>query len=256
MQQLKVVYPFDRLPKKPTPPYTPRKRRQGEAAAMTMIAGFKCEGGIVLCADRQITSPGYFKYQEKKILASEGSTWKLTFAYSGLPGLAKEAKEKISRTLQGMDPEEVDAKVVQEVTGEVLDSMGRQYTDLQLQLLIAVAEPVTEPTLLKFDGKGLHIADDFNYLGCGDTSLLRFLCDVLYSSKLSIQQGMALAAYLQSRAGKYVDGVGGPIDIAVFHWLGDKHISQEEIANSIAEMEEKEKQFAELLIGRASSTSP
>ncbi len=180
---------------------------------MTIVAGFRCKDGLVICADQQISLEHHHKYYERKIFIEEGAGWVVAMGYSGSPSLAKEAREKIAKALHQLPPPDVSAQAVLDIADEVLTGMGRQYVELELQLLIATSSMTDTPELLKFDGKGLHVADDFNCLGVGDTSLIRYLHRVLYSPKHDINFGATFGVYLIEKAKLYVDHCGGPTDV-------------------------------------------
>jgi hypothetical protein len=252
--------PSHNLPRPPNKlPYTPPKPNvRKEDKTMTMVAGFRCTDGIVICADQQMTSPGGFKYHECKISIEEGgSAWRLVFAYAGVPGLAKEAREKIMRTVGPLDPNDVTREAVQNVADGVLNDMGRQYGSLegQLQLLIGVSVFLQEPDLLKFDGRALHVADNFNYLGIGESSLIRFLSDKLYSKRLDSKTGADLGCYLIKKAEDYIDGCGGKIDVVILEpSLGEYDwLTEAQVQDAIEKFERQEPQLADLFIRGASS---
>jgi 20S proteasome alpha/beta subunit len=54
-------------------PYTPEKPKG--AKAMTIAVGFQCSDGIVLCADRQFTATGYYKYSGSVDILCLGLFW-------------------------------------------------------------------------------------------------------------------------------------------------------------------------------------
>jgi 20S proteasome alpha/beta subunit len=219
---------------------------------MTVVVGLRCESGIVLCADQQVSAPGAFKYNECKINTETISDESVIFAYSGLPSLAREAREKITKKLEGV---RVSYDSVYRASDEVLTDMGRLYAQMELQMLIGTAVLFEESTLLKFDGKGLHVADDYNFLGVGDSSLLRFLAEAMYSKQMNNTDAVNLAIYLVRKAEKYIDGCGGPIDAAILHW-GDEiceMLSNAEVQDRIKQMERQETALTDLIV-RSSPT--
>ena len=212
---------------------------------MAVLVGLRCKDGFVICADRQVTSPGSFRYEEEKISITSSQGESLVFAYSGLPCLAREARDRIISKCSKMD-----AGAVYEAADAVLTEMARFHSDLKLQLLIGITKSKARSTLLKFDGKSLQLADDFNFLGVRDSALFRFLADILYSTEMNVTQGSALASYLASKAERYIDGCGGPIDLTILmHKQSDcAMLSQEEIRSRIQEMEEQESLFTDLIV--------
>jgi len=56
---------------------------------------------------------------------------------------------------------------------------------------------------------------DFECLGVGDCSLVRFLTENL--AHIPVASGMRAAYYIATQAIKYVDGVGGSIEILAIY---------------------------------------
>jgi hypothetical protein len=161
-----------RLPYKPPKPYIQPAPK--EAKAMTIVVGLRCSGGLVIGADQQISAAGAFKYNERKIFDETQDWWTMTLAYSGLPGLAKEVWEKTTKQARQLGSEASNDNLRQ-IFDDVLTGMGRQYSVMELQFIVALTAGFDNSELLKFDGTSLHRADNFNYLGIGDSSLIRFL---------------------------------------------------------------------------------
>lgn len=224
---------------------------------MTIVVGFRCSDGIVLGADRQITATGAFKYHEPKYRIENFDTFTAVFAYAGLPGMAQEIHDKISAGLVGIGPDRAGVESVRQVTENVLSEMGRLYTDLQVQMLIGVTSWQGGTDLLKFDGKAVHVARDFEYLGFGDSSLIRFLADSLYTKHLTVSTGMDLAIYLVKKAEDYIDGCGGPIDVISLEPVDRscKRLAQHYIQDRLRKMEGQEKLLLDLLIRKPFSST-
>lgn len=216
---------------------------------MTIVAGFRCTDGIVLCADQQVSSVGFHKYFETKIAARDGLIEAIAFAYAGLPSLAREAREKIMKVL---DNRELSNEVVYEAADEVLTNMGRQYAEVELQLLIGVVTVSGDgPAIIKFDGKGLHTADDLSFLGVGDSSLVHFLADALYSDKMTTKEAADLGIYIVHKAEQYVDHCGGPIDVLLVNEsCSCSLLSEMEIQEKIKKMEAQEAYLGDLIFRR------
>jgi 20S proteasome alpha/beta subunit len=129
-------------------------------------------------------------------------------------------------------------------------SAGRQFGDMQLELLIALVVWLEKPELLKFDGKGLHTADDFNCIGVGNSPLVRFLSDTLYSKQMNTETGAKLGAYIIRKATQYIDLCGGPIDVVTVNDLDDTYtwLSENDVQAAFQKMEHQESGLADLLI--------
>ncbi len=230
---------------------------------MTAVVGFRCETGIVLGADRQVSAPGAFKYFEKKIdVIERPSGEKIMVGYSGLSSLAREAREKLIARLDETQAalEEDDnnpGKIVQEAADFVLTGMGRLYGGLELELLIGTSSIFSKPAFLEFDGKGIHNADDFSFLGVGDSSLLRYLAAVLFSPKMTIPEVSNLAIYLIGQAISFIDHCGGSIDLYSMNYGGDYEAMPEaETEFRLKAMEARENLLADILVKRPFSSPP
>jgi 20S proteasome alpha/beta subunit len=135
--------------------------------------------------------------------------------------------------------------------------MGRQFSDMQLQLFIGHGGAIKDSQLLKFDGKGLHKADNYGFLGVGDSALLRFLAETLYLTDLSEDEGMNLAIYLIQKATDYIDWCGGPIDVGFMNWAQEcVMLPQDEIQRRIKSMEKQESKLTDLIIRQPFSSLP
>lgn len=218
---------------------------------MTIAAGFRCSDGIVLCADRQVSVPGALKYFEKKIVVEEAPEWSLAIAVAGDVGFAREIREKAIETIRSFE-ESPTIGQVREVLDDILVRTSRLYMREEdpIQLLMALTLFWGDADLLKFDGRALHKADDFNLLRTGNSSLIRFLSDNLYDPAIDMETGISLAAYIVQKAERYIDWCGGAIDIVtipktegVCNW-----IPAEEAQRRAEKMEGQESLLADLIL--------
>ncbi len=177
-----------------------------------------CRDGIVLGADRQVTLPEAYKYDEQKILCAEAVDWRFLLTYAGDPGFAKEVHQELSRRLNIQD---LNSQVAHKEIDEILTGMGRPSGDVGTSLLVAVHVNGENACLWKFDGRWLHSADGFDCLGVGDSSLIRYLSHTLYSLDIPIEDGAKVAVYLVSRANKYVDKCSGGPDVVTLTHRGE-----------------------------------
>jgi len=81
----------------------------------------------------------------------------------------------------------------------------------------------------------MHRGAGITCVGAGESSLIRYLGESLYSPSMSLEAAKNLGIYLISKAAHYVNGVGAPIDAVVItghqpEWLGDTEIKQREAA--------------------------
>lgn len=253
------IYPYRRLPKpkrpfdiRPKPKYPPKPQLLPRRRAVTIVVGFRCVDGIVICADQQVTASGAFKYHEPKISKEDFDNFTAVFSYAGSPEQANEVHDKICTVLHNTPIEKDVIEIVRATTEGILADMTRWYTELDLQMLIGVNSWREGVDLLKFGGKGVYVARAF-----GDSSLIRFLADKLYSKSLTVKSGMDLAIYLVKKAEDYIDGCGGPIDVIALEPIDRsyKRVSQDFTQQRLTKMEAQEKFLADLLIRKPFSSS-
>ena len=67
---------------------------------MTIGIGFQSQDGVVLCADRQMTVQGNFKYPERKIKAHFDGFSSFIFTYAGFPEPAEAMFDKLGDNLE------------------------------------------------------------------------------------------------------------------------------------------------------------
>jgi hypothetical protein len=192
-----------KLPDRPRKPYSPSQR----ARAMTIGVGFECMGGLILGADRQMTLPGWHKYNESKLFHETKDDRILALIGGDELGLAKELWWKL------LERPVVDYQSCEQGLMDVLDSMGRLNTDLPLQILCGIATK-TRTHLFGFRGKGVYpIMDELGVICAGDSSLIRYLSKNIELFWQSLGDGVATATYLLKRAEEFIDGCRGPMDV-------------------------------------------
>jgi 20S proteasome alpha/beta subunit len=205
---------------------------------MAIALGLPCRDGLIICADEQVLAEGASKYQEERIFCLELFGTVFVSSYAGVPGLWKEATEKISRKLselQGPDEEGdvcVTPHAIYDSADEVFTAMGRPAN---LQMVMAVGGVFGSPELFVFDRGAMHRAPSFTCVGAGESSVIRYLADNLYSPDMSLEAAKNLGIYLISIAAQYIHGVGSPMDAVVVRghqpeWLGDTEIRERETA--------------------------
>jgi len=205
---------------------------------MTMALGLPCRDGLLICADEEVLARGADKYYEERISCVDLFGSAVVSSYGGSSDLWKEAIEKISRKLSELQGPDEDGDVcvtphaIYETADEVFTGMGRPSN---LQMLIGVGGVFGSPELFVFDQGAMHPASGITCVGAGESSLIRYLADNLYSPSMSLEAGKNLGIYLISKAAQYVNGVGAPIDAIVIaghqpEWLGDTEIKEREAA--------------------------
>lgn len=176
---------------------------------MTIGVGFECMGGLILGADRQMTSPGWHKFSEKKLFIDVKDDRIIALIGGNDLDLAKELWWKFLKYPI------VDFESCEHALMDVLDGMGRLSNELPLELLCGLA---TEKSthLFGFRGKGVYpVNDELGIICAGDSSLIRYLSKNIELFWQDLGDGVATAAYLLKRAEDFIDGCCGPMDIVV-----------------------------------------
>jgi 20S proteasome alpha/beta subunit len=235
-----------RLPKPRQKPYIHPK-----AKAMTIVVGFQCSDGVVIAADRLLSAEGSHKFQEEKLLPIECLNSTFYLAYSGSPVLAKEAREKLLHRLDAIDSDFLGRKPItrqqaQECIETTLVEMAQQRFDrLSLSLLIVAIYPNASPDLWIFSDNGFHTVFDFEVIGVGDSSLIRYL-QQLYHTSDTVSYCERLAIFLIEKAKAHIDGCGGQTDLVTIatnskgRWEATK-LSEEAITELAAKMARRER---------------
>jgi hypothetical protein len=176
---------------------------------VTIALAFNCANGAVLCADTQMTNAGGFKFEESKILRPwDGTGWCACGTYAGSPTLAKSVDRQMYEDLASRKTMP-SSDEFEDTLQEILDRVCRRERRAPLQMLWALS--LTDHVHL-FRTQNRTITDvlDFQFLGVGDCSLVRYLIDTYCF--IRVPNGLRAAYYIASQAAKYVDGVGGPIE--------------------------------------------
>jgi 20S proteasome alpha/beta subunit len=205
---------------------------------MTMALGLPCREGLLICADEEVSTRGGDKYYEERISCVDLFGSAFVSSYGGSSDLWKEAMEKIARKLSELQGPDEDGDVcvtphaIYEAADEVFAGMGRPPN---LQMLIGVGGVFNSPELFVFDQGAMHRATGMTCVGAGESSLIRYLAENLYSTSMTLEAAKNLGIYLISKAAQYVNGVGAPIDAIVIaghqpEWLGDTEIKERESA--------------------------
>jgi hypothetical protein len=185
------------------------------------MIGFLCEDGVVLCADRQITYPKGHKYYEIKIYVHEWDDYPcvIAFTFSGNPTLMRMFNGKFEAAMQVVINGKVPPSIylVQEQVETVLGLMDVAESDDEgLFMLCAIATPGPTWGLLKTERKAVSSVRLFDYVGAGDSSVVRYLEPIMTRLRTcTTMQALNIGTYLVWQAKKYVDGCGGETDAVV-----------------------------------------
>lgn len=227
-----------------------------KAEAVTIAIGMKFKNGIVLAADQQISAHGYHKYEEPKIFPVEFGNYLVFLSYADTPSLAKEAKERIAKHLVELAndfgeeaPITITNRHLRDAAQTVLVELAQQhFDDLPLQMFIACAALGTQPELWVYKDKGFHEVNDFEVLGAGDASIIRYLRQ-MHTTQEPVSYGENLAVYLIEKGKTHIDGCGGPADVVsiensfTWNWL-----KPSEVATRYAAMQTRETELLRQIV--------
>jgi hypothetical protein len=172
-----------------------------------------------MCSDRQITVPGYFKFDERKIFKASNTDYSFLFCYSGNPDAAQvmfnKVDQEFSRELVKADASlNRIAKIV-----VALEPIFRNKNAKGLQTLIGFRFADSLCCMAKTDGDQVTMTVG-DHIGCGDISVVRFFDDLLLQECDTIHEAEVLGSYVVSVANRYADGCSGGPDVAVIHSAG------------------------------------
>jgi hypothetical protein len=194
---------------------------------VTIIAGFRCQDGIVVCADTQETS-GSAKRSVPKLQCFQGPVSSqdgqslinpdLALAICGagdgpfidkITSQAWEAIQHVSDVWEASDRVELMIKETYKDFGQIFQPGSCPQVDLIYGIKIGGASrlfeakgPVVNETNYSSDGAGYYLADFLTSRMRGD-------------AWLNVRQTVILAAYILFQAKEHVEGCGGESHIAV-----------------------------------------
>ena len=214
-----MIAPKPRRQLSPSP-----KRLALRRQVVTIGIGFRCRDGIVLAADQQITWEDSHKAFERKLRSHFSEGWNATFTYAGSPILWKSFNDKFGEAI-ALLPDPLTVNRIRDVIETVLSLFDDLKDDpMKLSLLCAVTVPGDDHMLFRTSGYLIHKVTDYEYVGFGDSSLLRFLGPLITAPPpiatpnqmgRVVRQAAMMATYLVMKAKTHVDGCGGDTDVFV-----------------------------------------
>jgi hypothetical protein len=174
---------------------------------MTIGVAFRCEDGIVMCSDTQITWPESHKYYECKIYEHRFEGLTMVNTFSGDPETVKVFNEKFDGAI-ALIPGPYTAKKVHELIEQVLEFLDNS----NFYMLCAVVIPNAEMRLLRTTGRLVREVENYDYIGAGDSSLLRYLGSLLtecLGREIGSDYAYHIACYFVLKAKTFIDGCGG-----------------------------------------------
>jgi hypothetical protein len=192
------------------------KRLSGGRKAVTIAIGFCCKDGLVMCADRQITSVAGFKSQERKIFRASWWDLSILFSYAGDPDAARVLFGKIRENFHS-EFGKSRARLAAYKARAALEKIFTNRHAKRLETLIGIRFR-DDCSLHLFRTSGHKVVEgDTEHIGCGDSSALRFASGLILTGASTVTEATILGSYIVSVANRYVDGCsGGPDVTAIF----------------------------------------
>lgn len=200
---------------------------------MTIAIGFRCSDGVVLAADTQLTARDSHKLYETKMQPHLTEEHNVTFSFAGDYTLWRSFNEKFAQALQ-LVPRPLTVPKIKNTIEAVLSLFDVLDTNpAELNLLCGIAVPDSGFTLCKTQGHAIHEVSGYEYVGVGDSSLLRFLGPLLTQpppvapigqSGVIVRQAVMIATYMVMKAKTNIDGCGGDTDVWVVRSDGNLRV--------------------------------
>jgi len=188
---------------------------------MTLVAGFRCQDGLILCADTQETITGYAKIDTDKLsgmIAVAGCVYVGGTGDSDLIDMAVDALT--DHFVMDRCPVD-DWRGVEKEIKKVLTPLFQDQTQRNsflapeerpyAELLIA-CRAKDGKTMLKVSGTKVRRVQKAQCIGTG-MLIANGLVKELFDQNMTMKQAGLLAIYVMYRAKRYVDQVGGNTDI-------------------------------------------
>lgn len=192
-----------------------------------MGAGFLCDDGVVICADTQVTWEQSHKYYETKLYPLATDDYTLVFTYAGNPEMMRMFFAKFQGSTRHLKPP-LSTEMVRNLIESVLSNMDILDSPHQvLRMLCGVAiRPSGEIALVRTENKIVNPVRGFDYIGTGDSSLLRYLSKLLTETRgYTMEQAKYLCTYFVLQAKRYIDGCGGETEMRTISKSGSSIFS-------------------------------
>jgi len=192
---------------------------------MTIAAAFCFDGGILLCADSQLTYGGVCKTKGQKVLSYDlhPTPVKIGFALAGDVHRAKHGIMHIARTVDALGTAATGSTVIDAIREAQQEAYQRVFKHPRFlrgdgpdySLLICLWIESEGPGLFVTNEDVVTPVDDFDCKGSG-YYLFRYLLQSMYKPDLSLQKIVVLAAHAFDEIKTYDPQVGFNSEFLVF----------------------------------------
>ncbi|UWZ81831.1 Ntn hydrolase family protein [Occallatibacter riparius] len=197
---------------------------------VTIVAGFKCDGGIVLCADTQETA-GAAKKNVTKLQVHHGffnplsgekdRRFAAAFCGAGDGPFIDKLLNEVWAAIRWCESLSDACVIAESKIKSTYEEYGRIFQNglcPQVDLLYGIT--MDEFSCL-FSATGPVVNDVTDYISGGAGYYLSdFIASRMYSPSMNVKLGVTLAAYILLQCKEHVEGCGGESHIAVLRESG------------------------------------
>jgi 20S proteasome alpha/beta subunit len=222
----------------------PKPSRLSERKAVTIIAGFKCNDGIVLCADTQETiehskrqvpklrlEPSPYIASAKQVLT--GKDLAVAFCGAGSGPFIDKLVDRAWQSAKDATGLDDACRRIDESIQNMYKEYGQIYQFLggcpQVEIIFGV-KMEGKSRLFKADGPIVNEKDRYESGGIG-YYMADFLASKMYNYNLTVNQLIVLSLYVVFEAKEHVDGCGGESHLAVLRNQG--HTGREGLIHTL-----------------------
>jgi len=219
----------------------PKQRPLGRAKSVTLAAGFSCNDGVVICADTEMSIPGFVKYPESKIRVYSKLKTKPVFTFAGDTNFCGMYMHRIAKTIR-----DNESKKLGQLEQAILDEARAIHTEYSTDdyeqcstLIMSLWWPSIKRRYLYELSRG--VANCIKGVSCCGTgvAVTTGMMRELFSAHLSTQEVTLLAIYFLAEAKAYGDGVGKDSEVIVLHNSGSiEYFREHPCSLEIKEIEE------------------
>lgn len=192
---------------------------------MTLIAGFKCADGYVLCADSQETvkeKGTEYRVIRRKLAPVQYGDFELSLAGAGDGRLIDNFVKKLRRDVRQLAVSDPDALSdwFQDEMKAYFREQGVRPSRSGVRLTVgAWHRAARKCALWDIEAARVGDVDDYSLIGHADHKY-EYAVQQLYQSTISIAQGIFLGLYVMSLAERTSNYVKGPISVIVIRDSG------------------------------------
>jgi 20S proteasome alpha/beta subunit len=200
----------------------PKLNRLPERKAVTIGIGFHCRDGVVIAADQQQTSEGFFKTHSTKLgnIIYGGAT--ILWTYSHLSSLASVMKDGVFAKLHPFPPAYTMDEIQQSISTQIKEMKSEYPEEMQMQQFLYSYSCGAGVRFMRYSA-GIIDEPEWAPIGIGDSSLVNYIYETFSVGSpmfMNVDYALDLAVYMVYLAKKFVDKVGGQTDAVILRSNG------------------------------------